>query len=547
MDALNHNQHLDPKFFALVPVIVLVLAYIVPLLSDRHGLRKYPGPFLAKVTNMWFARMVMNGDGISSVHKLHEKHGRFVRLSPKQVSIADPEALHAIYSYSAGTLKGDIYDGFVLPGRKPSIFATRQRDEHSRKRKYLSHVMSMKSIQELEHNILHHQQTLVQQWDKLCLDGAQDKDGSKGSCEWKAKEGRVWFNCMPWFNFEAFDIIGDLAFGASFGMLESGKDAAPVALSEDEAVNSYYSDHTVKIECTTVPAVKTINETVDFNTFLGCFPPQWHWVFLKLPMFQKSLHTRSLLARMAITALAKRLASGEARADFLTKLIAARDDNGQPLPEHELSAEALSLLVAGSDTTSNSAGAITYHLARNQVAQAKLQAELDKALGLPGAGSNEAEVPTYDQLKYLTYLQDVINEGLRVHSTAGIGLPRVIPEGGLTVAGESFVEGTEVSCPIYTMHHLKSVWGDDADVFNPDRWSGENKAELMQSFAPFSVGPRACIGRHLALIELTIGIATIFHRYHIVLEDPNGELPVHEGFLRKPECVHIGMKRRGAR
>lgn len=135
-------------------------------------------------------------------------------------------------------------------------------------------------------------------------------------------------------------------------MLESGQDAAPVALSETEAVNSYYSDHKTKIECTTVPAVKTINETVDFNTFLGCFPPQWHWVFLKLPMFKKSLHTRSLLARMAITALAKRLASGEARADFLTKLIAARDDNGQPLPEHELSAEALSLLVAGSDTTS---------------------------------------------------------------------------------------------------------------------------------------------------------------------------------------------------
>lgn len=138
----------------------------------------------------------------------------------------------------------------------------------------------------------------------------------------------------------------------------------------------------------------------------------------------------------------------------------------------------------------SSAGAITYHLARNQAAQAKLQDELDKALGVPGAGSNEAEVPTYDQLKNLTYLQDVINEGLRVHSTAGIGLPRVIPQGGLTVAGETFVEGTEVSCPIYTMHRLKSVWGNDADVFNPDRWSGENKAELLQNFAPFSVGPR---------------------------------------------------------
>ena len=123
--------------------------------------------------------------------------GKFVHVSLKQISIADPEALHEIYSYSAGTLKGDIYDGFVLPGRKPSIFATRQRDEHSRKRKYLSHVMSMKSVQDLEHNILHHQRMLVQQWDKLCLDGVKDQNGSKGSCEWKAREGRVWFNCMP--------------------------------------------------------------------------------------------------------------------------------------------------------------------------------------------------------------------------------------------------------------------------------------------------------------------------------------------------------------
>lgn len=66
------------------------------------------------------------------------------------------------------------------------------------------------------------------------------------------------------------------------------------------------------------------------------------------------------------------------------------------------------------------------------------------------------------------------------------------------------------------------------------------------------------------MMELTIGLATIFHRYHFVLEEPDGEvslipfvsewhgadrnsaqLRVHEGFLRKPECVHVGMQRRG--
>lgn len=138
----------------------------------------------------------------------------------------------------------------------------------------------------------------------------------------------------------------------------------------------------------------------------------------------------------------------------------------------------------------SSIGAITYHLARNQAAQAKLQAELDNALGAPNVDANEDDIPSYERLKNISYLQDVIHEGLRVHSTAGLGLPRVVPEGGLTVAGQTFVEGTEVSCPIYTMHRLKSIWGDDADAFNPDRWSGENKAELLQNFAPFSIGPR---------------------------------------------------------
>ena len=214
MDALNLLVPLGPKFLALVPVIALVLVYIVPFLSDRYGLRRYPGPLAASLSSAWFANLVLKGNGISSVHKLHEKYGKyfhlisifsfftscigtFVRISPKHVSIADPQAMQIIYSYSTGTLKGDIYDGFVLPGRKPSIFATRHRDEHARKRKYLSHVMSMKSVLELEPNILHHQQALVQQWDSMCADGAKNKDGSKGACTWKARDGRVWFNCMP--------------------------------------------------------------------------------------------------------------------------------------------------------------------------------------------------------------------------------------------------------------------------------------------------------------------------------------------------------------
>ena len=138
----------------------------------------------------------------------------------------------------------------------------------------------------------------------------------------------------------------------------------------------------------------------------------------------------------------------------------------------------------------SSLGAITYYLARKPLVQARLQKELDRILGSPRL-VDDIVVATFEELRNITFLQDVINEGMRLHSTIGIGLPRIVPEGGLTIAGMTFAAGTEVSCPAYTIHRLKSVWGADADEFNPDRWARGDKAEMLKYFIPFSVGPRS--------------------------------------------------------
>lgn len=139
----------------------------------------------------------------------------------------------------------------------------------------------------------------------------------------------------------------------------------------------------------------------------------------------------------------------------------------------------------------SSLGAITFYLAQNQQAQAKLQAELDAALGPPGGdASDEGVVPPYEHVKHLPYLLDAINEGLRIHSTGGMGFPREVPESGMTIAGKYFPAGTVVGCPLLTLHRLKSVWGEDADEYNPDRWSRGDRAEMLKAFAPFQVGPR---------------------------------------------------------
>jgi len=191
-------------------------------------------------------------------------------------------------------------------------------------------------------------------------------------------------------------------------------------------------------------------------------------------------------------------------------------------------------VIASSDVIRSSSCAITYYLAANPDAQRKLQKELDETL------ENEDDSATsFEVVKNLPYLNAVINEALRLHSTSGIGLPRIVPEGGMTIQGHFFKEGTVLSVPSYTIHRDREVWGDDAAIYRPERWFERDDDAIQRTFNPFSYGPRyvipgsssapgtndnlvrACVGRNLAVLELLIIISSIFYRYEIVLEHPD--------------------------
>jgi benzoate 4-monooxygenase len=184
-------------------------------------------------------------------------------------------------------------------------------------------------------------------------------------------------------------------------------------------------------------------------------------------------------------------------------------------------------------TIFSSTCAILYYLAKNRLVQEKLHKELDEHLGT----ENEFTA-TEAQVKNLPYLDACINEGLRLHSTSSMGLPREVPEGGLAVCGQFFSEGTIISVPSYTIHRDRTVWGDDFEAYRPERWFERDQSMMQKTFNPFSYGPRyvtflsetflllinfgsACVGRNLASMELLIILASIMRRYDIVLEKPN--------------------------
>jgi len=378
---------------------------------------------------------------------------------------------------------------------------------------------------------------LIQQWDRLFGLAAKGLSGSDGEGGWKGEGGRLWLDCLPWANYLAFDIVGDLAFGAPFGMVKAAKDSALVPKDQKNAMNSYGSGRSVEV--VEIPAVRILNGRGEYSMSMGVLPRWWRPFVARLPWYSKGQQDVKTLAGIAIMAVAKRLATSTDRVDLLSKLQEGRDGNGNPMSKTELTAEALTLLIAGSDTTSNSTCAIIYYLAGSPQTQLKLQKELDEQLG-----TEDETVANGQQVKRLPYLDACINEALRLHSTSSLGLPRIVPPGGLTIIDQFIPEGTVVSVPSYSIHRDKAVWGEDVEEFRPERWFERNQADIQKTFNPFSTGPRACVGRNLAFLELQIIIASIMRRYNIVLEKADQKLETREGFLRKPLACRVGIKLR---
>lgn len=378
----------------------------------------------------------------------------------------------------------------------------------------MAHTFSVKSVAQFEPYIHSNLELFVRQLDSL-IERSNSPDGA------------AHIDCLNWFNYLAFDVIGDLAFGAPFGMLSSGADMAEVRASPDSP--PIYA-----------PAIEILNRRGEVSSTLGTLPEIKPFArYFPDPFFTKGLQAVENLAGIAIARVKARLENPPPahRKDLLQRLIEGRDEKGRPLGRQELTAEALTQLIAGSDTTSNSSCALLFHAVRTPGVMDKLRAELDAAVPA------DLDVPTFEMVRDLPYLSAVVNETLRFHSTSGIGLPRQVPADspGVRFRGYYFPPGTVLSVPTYSIHHSREVWGPDADEFRPERWVSLT-ARQKNAFIPFSYGPRSCVGRNVAEMEMKLIAATWARRYDVYLRQDY--MDTREGFLRKPLGLQIGLRRR---
>ncbi|KNE69020.1 hypothetical protein AMAG_13895 [Allomyces macrogynus ATCC 38327] len=210
-----------------------------------------------------------------------------------------------------------------------------------------------------------------------------------------------------------------------------------------------------------------------------------------------------------------------------------RQNAGNALSEHELMCEIRTFLAAGHETTSSALASCIVLLAQYPEIQQELVDELAAV----------DDLTDYDVLSKLPRLNSVINETSRLFPAVFITF-RDVGKGGATVPttalGPSVLpEGFRIEVPIRGIHCDPHIWGPDALIWNPRRWDSINlvhgltevparrvvdgRRQIGQyDFMPFLAGPRACIGRQFAIMELRLFIAGIVKRYKLSTDVPIG-------------------------
>lgn len=422
----------------------------------RSSTSRLPGPWYTKWTSLVLDFHWMTASRTGYVHRLHQLYGPIVRLAPNEVAVSDMEAVKTIYSTKETYRKSEFYRRVVTVGTE-SLFSTVDVDFHRRHRRMLAGPMSESSIKNMAPR--------VEARVHLAISRIADEMKQRGSAD-----------VCKWWLFLATDVIGELTFGDSFRMMHLSRQKNDYA-RELEDVNRLTAIRS------TFPSIVRFCRIVP------------------LPVFKRAHEASINLRSYARDSLLRyrRLVENDpnvAQETLFTKLFRAETD--EKLPFDELLSEAQSYIVAGSDTTANTLTYLTWSICRNPDIRSKLVQELRT---LP---------PDFEdaQLHDLPYLNNVINESLRLYSAAPNGLPRVVPPGGAELAGYRFDADTVVSAQAYSMHRDPVVF-PNPDSFLPERWAEPTKA-MKDAFMAFGRGPRVCIGQHLARMELRLATARFF-------------------------------------
>lgn len=231
-----------------------------------------------------------------------------------------------------------------------------------------------------------------------------------------------------------------------------------------------------------------------------------------------------------------RRVGGRDRGDLLSMLLLAQDEEGDGAGMSDLQVrdEALTLFLAGHETTANALTWTWYLLSQHPEAEAKLHAEFDATLG--------GRLPTVDDVPRLRYTEMVFAEAMRLYPPAWAIGRRALDDyeiGGWVLPARSVILMSQ-----YVTHHDRRFFPEPFR-FDPDRWTPEaQSARPKFSYFPFGGGPRVCVGEPFAWMEGVLLIATLASQWQMRLSPGAAVEPQPLITLRPKHPVQMILKRR---
>lgn len=201
-------------------------------------------------------------------------------------------------------------------------------------------------------------------------------------------------------------------------------------------------------------------------------------------------------------------ASGDV-GDLVSMLLMARDEDDRPMSDQQVRDEALTIFLAGHETTANALTYTWYLLAGHPDVEARLQREVDEVLS--------GRTATMEDVPKLVYTQMVFAEAMRLYPPAWALGRRAIKE--CEIMGYTIPKDAVVLVSQWTMHRDERYWPEPLK-FDPDRFTEEAKAKRPKfAYFPFGSGPRTCIGEAFAWMEGALLIATLAQKWQARLVD----------------------------
>lgn len=218
---------------------------------------------------------------------------------------------------------------------------------------------------------------------------------------------------------------------------------------------------------------------------------------------------------------------------FLAMLLETTDENGQHMTDKQIRDEALTLFIAGHETTAIMLTWTWYLLGLYPEVAEKLYAEVDEVIG---------DKPlTLEMLPRLTYTDMIIKESMRMYPISWLFTRQPLQD--ITLGDYTVKKGSLLLVNAYSLHHDPRYFADP-EQFIPERWTGDYEKRLPRGvYFPFGLGPRVCIGQQFALMEAKVALATVARHYRLVT-DQKQISPKDEGTLVPSGPVMATVSRR---